>query len=29
MDIVVVEVHYTNQQNEPVLNVKTMFVVRE
>ncbi len=29
MDIVIVEVRYTNQYNEHVLNVKTMFVVRE
>ncbi len=29
MDIVIVEVRYTNQHSQYVLNVKTMFVVRE
>ncbi|GCF06837.1 FAS1-like dehydratase domain-containing protein [Dictyobacter arantiisoli] len=29
MDIVTVETRYTNQRNESVLNVKTMFIVRE
>jgi acyl dehydratase len=29
MDIVIVEVRYTNQYNKHVLNVRTMFVVRE
>ncbi len=29
MDIVVVETHYTNQQDVQVLKARTMFVVRE